>query len=101
MKIPKGGNQNPQIEEGQTTQWPKKEKWQNDKQRSTKHYTEKFRHMKLQFIVTCTSGIIYYSHGISSTVCAILLWRNIFGKFKLCLYLIWQILGGLEMAEQG
>ena len=30
------GNQNPQIEEGQTTQW-KKEKIQKDKQRSTKH----------------------------------------------------------------
>ena len=35
MKIPKGGNQNPPIEE-QTTQWPK-EKVQQDKQRSTKH----------------------------------------------------------------
>jgi hypothetical protein len=30
------GNQNPYIEEEQTTQWPK-EKVQNDKQRSTKH----------------------------------------------------------------
>ena len=30
------GNQNPYIEEGQTTQWPK-EKVQKDKQRSTKH----------------------------------------------------------------
>ena len=29
-------NQNPYIEEGQTTQWPK-EKVQKDKQRSTKH----------------------------------------------------------------
>jgi hypothetical protein len=36
LKIPKGGNQNPYIEEGQTTQWPK-EKGQKDKQRSTKH----------------------------------------------------------------
>ena len=36
MKIPKGGNQNPNIEEGQTTQWPK-EKVQKEKQRSTKH----------------------------------------------------------------
>ena len=33
QKIPKG-NQNPHIEEGQTTQWPK-EKVQTDKQRST------------------------------------------------------------------
>ena len=30
------GNQNPYIEEEQTSQWPK-EKVQNDKQRSTKH----------------------------------------------------------------
>ena len=31
LKIPKGGNQNPYIEEEQTTQWPK-EKVQKDKQ---------------------------------------------------------------------
>jgi hypothetical protein len=30
------GNQNPNIEEGQTTQWPE-EKVQKEKQRSTKH----------------------------------------------------------------
>ena len=36
MEIPKGGNQNPYIDEEQTTQWPK-EKVQKDKQRSTKH----------------------------------------------------------------
>jgi len=36
LKIPKGGNQNPYIEDEQTTQWPK-EKVQKDKQRSTKH----------------------------------------------------------------
>jgi hypothetical protein len=36
LKIPKGGNQNPYIEEEQTTQWPK-ETVQRDKQRSTKH----------------------------------------------------------------
>jgi hypothetical protein len=35
-KISKGGNQNPYIEEEQTTQWPK-EKVQKDKQRSTRH----------------------------------------------------------------
>jgi hypothetical protein len=35
LKIQKGGNQNPYIEE-QTPQWPK-EKVQKDKQRSTKH----------------------------------------------------------------
>ena len=33
---------NPQIQEGQTTQWPK-EKGQRDKQRSTKHYTENLK----------------------------------------------------------
>ena len=36
LKIPKGGNQNPYIEEEQTTQWSK-EKVQKDKQQSTKH----------------------------------------------------------------
>jgi hypothetical protein len=36
VQVPKGGNQNPYIEEEQTTQWPK-EKVQTDKQRSTKH----------------------------------------------------------------
>ena len=36
MKIPKGGNQSPYIEEEQTTQW-RKEKVQKDKQKSTKH----------------------------------------------------------------
>ena len=36
LKIPKGGNQNPYIEDEQTTQWAK-EKVQNDKQQSTKH----------------------------------------------------------------
>ena len=36
MNIPKGGNQNPYIEEEQTTQWPK-EKLQKENQRSTKH----------------------------------------------------------------
>jgi len=33
------GNQNPYIEEEQTTQWPK-EKVQKDQQRSTKHKTK-------------------------------------------------------------
>ena len=36
LKIPKGGNHNPYIEDEQTIQWPK-EKGQKDKQRSTKH----------------------------------------------------------------
>jgi hypothetical protein len=36
LKIPKGGNQNPYVEEEQTTQYPK-EKGHKDKQRSTKH----------------------------------------------------------------
>ena len=34
------GNQNKSIEEGPTTQWPKKVKGQKDEQRSTKYYTE-------------------------------------------------------------
>jgi hypothetical protein len=34
LKIPKGGNQNPLIEEEQTIQWP------NEKVPSTKYYTE-------------------------------------------------------------
>ena len=43
FKDTKGGNQNPYIEEEQTTQWPK-EKVQKDKQRSTKHtHTTKYR----------------------------------------------------------
>ena len=37
LKIPKGGNQIPYIEEEQTTEWPKKKRVQKDKQRSTKH----------------------------------------------------------------
>ena len=36
LKIPKGGNQNPYIEEEQTKQWPKENHTKN-KQRSTKH----------------------------------------------------------------
>jgi len=36
LKIPKGGNQNSNMKEEHTTQWPK-EKIQKDKQRSTKH----------------------------------------------------------------
>ena len=36
MKIPKGGNHNPYIEEEQRTQWPK-EKVQKDTQRFTNH----------------------------------------------------------------
>jgi hypothetical protein len=36
LKIPKGGNQNPYIEEEQTTQWPNGNV-QKDEQRSKKH----------------------------------------------------------------
>ena len=43
VKIPKGGNYNPYIEEDQTIQWPK-QKVQRDKQRSIKHtYKTKVR----------------------------------------------------------
>ena len=31
----------PEIEDGQTLEWPKKKKGQKDKQRSSKHYTNK------------------------------------------------------------
>ena len=47
MKIPKGGNQSPYIEEEQTTQW-RKEKGQTEKQRSTKH-THKTKDRVLHF----------------------------------------------------
>jgi hypothetical protein len=40
LKIPKGGNQNPYIEEEQTTQWPKKDKVQKYKQQSTKLHVQ-------------------------------------------------------------
>ena len=53
------GNQNPSIEEGQTTQWPKEEgqttQWpkekgqQKDKQRSTNHYTLR---LKIEYFLT-------------------------------------------------
>ena len=52
------GNQNPYIEEEQTTQWPK-EKVQKDKQRSTKHT------YKTKDLVTLTpleSGVNAGSH---------------------------------------
>ena len=60
LKIPKGGNQNPYIEEVQTTQWPK-EKVQKDKQRSTKH-THKTKDR-----VTRTL-LIYVSHFLPSSI---------------------------------
>jgi hypothetical protein len=40
LKILKGGNKKPYIDDEQTTQWPK-EKVQKDKQRSTKHTHKK------------------------------------------------------------
>ena len=62
MKIPKGGNQNPYIEEEQTTQWPK-EKVQKDKQRSTKH-THKTKDRVLRTPVT-TGGELGCSRRVS------------------------------------
>ena len=50
------GNQNPYVEEEQTTQWPK-EKVQKDKQRSTKHThkTKDFMHcQKVKLVRTTT-----------------------------------------------
>jgi hypothetical protein len=46
------GNQNPYIEEEQTTQWPK-EKTQKDKQRSTKHtHKTKDRDFDIRILIT-------------------------------------------------
>ena len=64
MKIPKGGNQNPYIEEEQTTQWPK-EKVQKDKQRSTKH-THKTKDRVTQ-IPLKTTGELRCSGRVSSS----------------------------------
>jgi hypothetical protein len=70
LKIPKGGNHNPYIEEEQTTQRPK-EKVQKDKQRSTKHtYKTKDRvtrtPLKTRGELRC-SGRVSSSYSISST----------------------------------
>jgi hypothetical protein len=69
LKIPKGGNQNPYIEEEQTTQWPKEV--QKDKQRSTKHtYKTKDRvtriPLKTEGELQC-SGRVSRSCSTSST----------------------------------
>jgi hypothetical protein len=51
------GNQNPYIEEEQTTQWPK-EKTQKDKQRSTQHtYKTKDRVTRTIYIDTHRKGV--------------------------------------------
>ena len=44
------GNQNPYIEEEQTTQWPKEKIQKEDKQRSTKH-THKTKHRVTQTLL--------------------------------------------------
>ena len=49
----KRGNQNPYIEDEQTTQWPKKKDKLKDKQRSTKH-THKTKDQVIQ--TTCTEN---------------------------------------------
>jgi hypothetical protein len=54
LKIPKGGNQNPYIEEEQTTQWPK-EKVQKYNQRSTKHTYKTKDQMRANFQPQCCS----------------------------------------------
>jgi hypothetical protein len=60
-KIPKGGNQNPYIEEEQTTQWSK-EKLQKDKQRSTKH-THKTKDR-----ATLTSLKTFFTHKLHGNI---------------------------------
>ena len=63
LKITKGGNQNPYIEEEQTTQWPKKVR--KDKQRSTKHkYKTKDR---ITRIPLKTEGELRCSGRVSSS----------------------------------
>jgi hypothetical protein len=58
------GNQNPYIEEEETTQWPK-EKVQKDKQRSTKHtYKTKDRVTRTPLK---TGGELRYSGRVSSS----------------------------------
>ena len=61
MKISKGGNQNPYIEEEQTTQWPK-EKVQNEKQRSTKH-----THKTTDQVTLKTAGELRCSGRVTSS----------------------------------
>jgi hypothetical protein len=46
-------SQNPEIEEGQTTQWPK-EKGQKDKQRSIKSYAEIKKSLKISMFSLAT-----------------------------------------------
>jgi hypothetical protein len=58
------GNQNPYIEEEQTTQWPK-EKVQKDKQRSTKH-THKTKHRVTRTPLK-TGGELRWSGRVSSS----------------------------------
>jgi hypothetical protein len=70
------GNQNPYIEEEQTTQWPK-EKVQKDKQRSTKHIYKTINNVRFQFPSRCLredSCLIYalcvcLSIVVSDTYC--------------------------------
>ena len=50
----KRGNQNPYIEERQTTQWPK-EKVQKDKQRAIKHTHKTIFHYNEYFDLHCSN----------------------------------------------
>ena len=60
LKKPKGGNQNPYIEEEQTTQCPN-EKGQNDKQQSTNIYCCSLIYM---------GRLVFYSHVESTCMTA-------------------------------
>jgi hypothetical protein len=66
IKILKRGNQNPYIEEEQTTQWPR-EKVQTNKQRSTKHtYKAKDRVTRTPLKTGCelvTNPVISHERG--------------------------------------
>jgi len=79
----KGGNQNPYIQEEQTTQWPK-EKVQKDKQRSTKHtYKTKDRVTRAPLK---TGGELRFSGRVSSSwnIC----FTNDYGCFMFVLIII-------------
>jgi LysM repeat protein len=66
QKIPKS-NQNPYVEEEQTTQWPK-EKVQKDKQRSTKH-THKTKDRLTRSSITLITIHLHTIVMRSSTMC--------------------------------
>jgi hypothetical protein len=73
------GNQNPYIEEEQTTQWPK-EKVQKDKQRSTKHtYKTKDRVTRTALK---TGGELMYPGRVGSVTVIVLPTSAVYSEFE-------------------